>query len=368
MSAILQIPFNDLSRTNAVLAPALREAVSTVISSGRYVLGGQVDQFEKTFAEYSGVHHCVSVANGTDAIELTLRALDIGPGMRVGTVANAGMYSTTAILATGAQPVYIDVCPQSCLMDVSAAQEMMDCGAFDAIIVTHLYGRMADIEPLSQSASRLGIPLIEDCAQAHGCVQQGRKAGTIGEAGCFSFYPTKNLGALGDGGAVITDDPQLAERVRMLRQYGWSTKYCSTLQGGRNSRMDEMQAAVLLVKLPWLDAWNAQRRSIASAYSQGLRNGKVACPQVTGMDYVAHLYVIRVQERDALKTHLTEAGIGTDIHYPRPDYHQQALRHLFPGVSKPHTEAACAEVLSLPCFPGMTEEEICAIIDCINGW
>ncbi len=368
MSAKRQIPFNDLSRIDPTLAADIQVAVSTVVSSGRYVLGREVERFEKAFAAYCGVRDCVAVANGTDALELTLRALNIDSGMRVGTVANAGMYSTTAILATGAQPVYIDICPETCLMDVSAAREMMHSGALDAVIVTHLYGRMADIEQIVHDASGRGIPVIEDCAQAHGSVRNGKKAGTIGQAGCFSFYPTKNLGAMGDGGAVVTHDPHLAERVRMLRQYGWSSKYHAALPGGRNSRMDEIQAAVLLTKLPWLDDGNERRRSTATAYSQGLRNGKVACPQMTGTDYVAHLYVVRVRERDALKRHLADAGIGTDVHYPIPDYRQECLRHLFPHVSNFHTEAACDEVLSLPCFPGMTDEEICIIIDRINEW
>lgn len=245
---------------------------------------------------------------------------------------------------------------------------MLDQQRVDALIVTHLYGLLADVEEIVQLAQSRGIPLVEDCAQAHGAARHGKKAGSFGDIACFSFYPTKNLGALGDGGAIATSRQDLADRVRQFRQYGWGSKYCVTIAGGRNSRLDEMQAAILGVKLPLLDQWNARRRDIATRYSQGIRNPKVATPKIHGAEYVAHLYVIRTAEREQLKQHLAAVGIPSDVHYPIPDYAQPAYRQIFPDVHLPVTEQACAEVLTLPCFPEMTDSEVDAIIASVNAW
>jgi len=359
---------NDLSRHTQPIQHELSAAVSRVLQSGWFVLGPEVTAFEQEFAKYCDTAHCVSLANGTDALELALRALDIGAGKTVLTVANAGMYSSVAILATGATPLYVDISPDTLLMNAAAVQPLLQQQRVDAIIVTHLYGLLADVEEIVQLAQSRGIPVIEDCAQAHGAQRHDRKAGAFGDIACFSFYPTKNLGALGDGGAIITSRHDLADRVKQLRQYGWGSKYSVALAGGRNSRLDEMQAAILRVKLPLLDQWNARRRDIAMRYSQGITNSKIVTQQVHGTDYVGHLYVVRTTERDRLRQHLADAGIPNDVHYPVPDYAQAAYRHLFTGTHLSVTERACAEVLTLPCFPEMTDAEVDAIIARVNAW
>ncbi|MBC7925708.1 MAG: DegT/DnrJ/EryC1/StrS family aminotransferase, partial [Bryobacteraceae bacterium] len=248
------------------LAPEVRSevaaAVQRVLDHGWYVLGPELEAFENEFASYTGARFCIGVGNGTDALELALRATGVRPGSRVATIASAGMYATTAILACGAIPVWIDVQPGTSHMNL----EQLSTARPDlqAVVATHLYGQM---EPMPEVLDAAGsVPVIEDCAQAHGASLQGRQAGTWGIAGCFSFYPTKNLGAFGDGGAVITSDAEIAGTIRALRQYGWTAKYASSVQGGRNSRLDEMQAAVLRAKLPYLDRWNQRRREIAEAY------------------------------------------------------------------------------------------------------
>lgn len=359
---------NDLSRHTFLIQNELGGAVSRVLQSGWFVLGPEVNAFEEEFAEYCDVRHCVSLANGTDALELALRSLNIGEGKSVLTVANAGFYSTTAILATGAQPIYVDVNPSTLLLDVVEVERHLEQKKVDAIIVTHLYGLLADAIQIRELAHAHDVPLIEDCAQAHGATLDNRKAGSFGDIGCFSFYPTKNLGALGDGGAIVTSRQDLANKVRQLRQYGWTDKYTVSVSGGRNSRLDEIQAAVLRVKLPYLDRWNTRRREIATLYSSGIKHSKITVPSICGDEYVAHLYVIRVSERDSLKKHLADSGISSDVHYPVADYAQEACRYLSGGLNLYVTEQACKEVLSLPCFPEMTNAEVYRIIDCLNEW
>ncbi len=359
---------NDLSRHTQPLQAKLSAAMERVLRSGWFVLGPEVKAFEEEFAAYCGSAHCVSLANGTDALELALRALDIGSGKTVLTVANAGMYGTAAILATGATPAYADILPDTLLMDVGDLRRMLDRQPVDAVIVTHLYGLLGDIPEIVRLTRAKNIPIIEDCAQAHGAMLRGQKAGSFGDIGCFSFYPTKNLGALGDGGAIVTGRADLAEKVRRLRQYGWSGKYHADLAGGRNSRLDEIQAAVLRVMLPLLDQWNERRREIAMRYTKKIAHPAIVTPAIHAEEYVAHLYVIRTARRDSLKQHLAEAGIPSDIHYPVPDYAQAFCRHLFEGADKPATSRACAEVLTLPCFPEISDNEADTVIDRINSW
>jgi dTDP-4-amino-4,6-dideoxygalactose transaminase len=359
---------NDINRHIKPIALDIEQAVSRVIASGWFVLGPEVNAFETEFAAYCGAEHCVSLANGTDALELALRALNIGKNSNVLTVANAGMYSTAAILATGATPVYADVHFDTCLINVADVTRLISELKIDAIIVTHLYGLMADIVQIVQLAKSKNISVVEDCAQSHGAIVNGKKAGSFGDIGCFSFYPTKNLGALGDGGAVVTNHIDLNERVRQLRQYGWSSKYRATLAGGCNSRLDEMQAAVLRVMLPLLDKWNARRREIATRYTNGIRHAEIATPMLHGEEYVAHLYVIKTSDRDSLKQYLSEAGIPSDVHYPISDYRQPCCSYLFPDVNKPITEQLCTEVFTLPCFPEMTDAEVDMIVKRINSW
>jgi dTDP-4-amino-4,6-dideoxygalactose transaminase len=286
------------------------------------------------------------------------------------TVANAGAYSTTAIRAVGGEPVFIDVREDTLLIDeAEAARIIGSANRPAAVIVTHLYGRLVPrIEQIALAAKQAGIPLIEDCAQAHGASMGGRRAGTFGDYGCFSFYPTKNLGALGDGGALITSGAQQRDRVRMLRQYGWAAKYRIERAGGRNSRLDEVQAAVLRIKLPRLDGWNERRREIARQLSQGIRHPRVSCPQQFGEEYVAHLYVVRTVDRQSLQAHLRSRGIASDVHYPLLDYQQPAFGASGQEHLNPVAEKACREVLTLPCFPEMSDSEVTAIVDAVNSW
>ncbi len=337
---------NDLARHTAALRPELDAAISRVLDRGWFVHGPELTAFEQQFAAFTSSSFCAGVANGTDALEIALRATGVGPGRKVATVANAGMYSTAAILACGALPVYIDLEPGSVRINL---QQLADAApGVDAIVATHLYGRMLPIADVLTAAHVK--PVIEDCAQAHGASLDGKPAGSWGALGCFSFYPTKNLGALGDGGAIVTSDPELDARVRALRQYGWkSAKYHAIEPHGRNSRLDELQAAILAVKLPHLPAWNQRRRDIATAFDGAPR----------GPEDVVHLYVSRLPDRDRILQHLRAHGIGAEIHYPIPDYRQPAVRALIGDRDPlPETERASAEVLTLPCFPEMTVQEV----------
>ena len=358
---------NDLKRHNGPLKAELEKATNRVIESGWYILGPEVESFEREFANYCGVDRCVTVANGTDALELALRTLGVAAGDEIITVANAGMYSTTAILATGAQPVFADIDPASLTMSTTSFENAISKNT-KAVIITHLYGQMADMPSLLAAAHRVQIPIIEDCAQAHGAKLAGKRAGSWGELGCFSFYPTKNLGALGDGGAVVTSNDLLADRLKQLRQYGWESKYRSIIAGGCNSRLDEIQAAILRVKLPQLDFWNQRRREIAKAYATGIRNPYIHHTVSFDESYVAHLYVLRTDKRESLRRHLKENGIATDIHYPLPDYQQPFLKSRYEGIDLPNTETAAATVMTLPCFPEMTATEVKHIISTIDNW
>ncbi|HEV8500228.1 MAG TPA: DegT/DnrJ/EryC1/StrS family aminotransferase [Casimicrobiaceae bacterium] len=341
---------------------SLCHAAERVIASRRYVLGAEVAAFEEEFAAFCRTRHCVGVANGTDALELALVALGIRAGDRVATVANAGHYTTTVLRAIGAAPVYVEV-GDDLLMSVADLQRSLD--DVRAVVVTHLYGRMAPIDAILGLARQAGIPVVEDCAQAHGAERGGRMAGSFGDLGCFSFYPTKNLGALGDGGAVVTSDEGLAATVRSLRQYGWSRKYCVEREGGRNSRLDEMQAAILRVKLPQLRRANAARVAIACRYREGMHDLPATIADWSAGEYVAHLFVVRCRDREALRARLAQQSIGTDVHYPVPDHRQPTeIPRKHPPM--PLTESACREVLTLPCFPGMTDADVDRVIDAIR--
>ena len=362
-----RIPLNDLVRQNSLIRDDLVSASRRVIERGWYVLGAEGADFETAFAKYCGVPHAVGVGNGTDAIELALRAVGIRAGHKVATVANAGYYASTSIRAIGAHPVYVDVSRDTYLMSIDSLRHQLERSPVQAVIATHLYGRLADIETIVAICRPLGIPVVEDCAQAHGATRNGRSAGSFGAAGCFSFYPTKNLGALGDGGAITTCDDALADSLRQLRQYGWNKKYRVSRTGGRNSRLDEMQAALLLAKLPHLDRWNEVRRTIARRYSAEIKNSRVKCPKDFGADHVAHLFVVRCEDRDGFQRHLEAHGVGSDIHYPIPDHLQPAYPdHEADGLTE--TERLAMEIITLPCFAEMEEEEIGAVISAANSW
>jgi dTDP-4-amino-4,6-dideoxygalactose transaminase len=361
----MHVPLNDLARVHAPHAAALRDAYDRVFRGGAYVLGDEVRAFEDEFAAYCGTGHCVGVASGSDALEIALRAVGVEPGDAVATVANAAMYATLAIRAIGARPVYVDIDDRMLSMSPSSLADVAST-ALSAVVVTHLYGRLADMTPILSVASKGELPVIEDCAQAHGAQRDRTRAGAFGTAACFSFYPTKNLGALGDGGAITTSDSAIADRVRSLRQYGWSSKYRVSLAGGRNSRLDELQAAFLRARLPALDRENALRREIHNAYADAIRHARISVPAVASGEHVAHLAVIRTSERESLRKHLASRGIASDVHYPIADHRQPVADRRAPAL--PVTERACDEVLSLPCFPAMTDGEIRAVIDACNDW
>lgn len=336
-------------------------AVKKVLDRHWYVLGEEVIGFESEFANYVGVSHCVSMANGTDALEIALRSVGVERGDLVVTVANAGFYSSTAIHAIGATPLYIDVNPSCMTMSVEALAKALTQKP-KCVIVTHLYGQMANIKELLAEAHAAGVMLIEDCAQSHGAKLDGRQAGSWGDAACFSFYPTKNLGAMGDGGGVVTNNDELAARLKTLRQYGWSSKYHVGHAGGKNSRLDEMQAAILRVKLPLLDSWNEQRRDIANRYNSAFAT--LAFDALPSVDdsYAGHLYVARIQNREAFRAFLKAQGVSTDVHYPVPDYQQVAYQQPKISGSVEVTDALCKTLVTLPCFPGMTDEEVESVI------
>lgn len=359
---------NDLSERLRAHQRQLKAAANRVIDSGWLVLGPNVRQFEQAFAQYLGAAYCVSLANGTDAIELALKALGVDRGDRVATVANAGMYTSTALLAIGAEPLYMDVDINSRNVTLREVRRAIDAG-IKAVVATHLYGlAVPEIPEIAALCKSRNVRLLEDCAQAHGAKVAGQRAGTFGDAASFSFYPTKNLGALGDGGAVVTNNPEIAEQVSRLRQYGWTSKYKVEHAGARNSRLDEMQAAILSVFLPDLDTANERRRAIATQYSQAIRHPDVQGPAVYGDDYVAHLYVIRTPRRDGLRAYLKACDIGTDVHYPIPDYRQPVFDDRFANIRLPNTECLADEILTLPCYPEMTDAQVGQVIDAVNAW
>lgn len=357
----MQVPFLDLKRQRSQVYTA---AIERVLERGWFIQGVELQAFEASFAGYCGTRECIGVANGTDALELALRAAGVATGDEVATVANAGMYATTAIRALGAIPLFVDIDPRNLLMDPDSLRAALGT-ATRAIVVTHLYGLLAPMPAIIEIARERSIPVIEDCAQAHGATRDGLKAGAWGLAGCFSFYPTKNLGAVGDAGAVVTSDPGLAERVRSLRQYGWNTRFHSSLPGGCNSRLDEVQAAVLVAKLPLLDGWNQRRREIAARYSEALV-GREPRPQSQlqpHADFAAHLYVVRSSFRDQLQAYLKSCGVESVVYYPVPDHLQPSQVDLtFRKVALAHTEKAAGEVLALPCYPELADEEIECVI------
>lgn len=350
-----RIPFNDLSRTPADFAAQIESAVARVLASGWYVLGPEHDAFEAELAEYVGTSDVVLLGNGTDALELGLAALGVGAGDRVVTVANAGAYSTIAMRLLGAVPVFAEVSADTHLMTVEtfAAALASSPQTPRAVVVTHLYGAVADVEGIAALARRHGIAVLEDCAQSLGARRDGRLAGTVGDLATTSFYPTKNLGALGDGGAVYTNDPALADAVRRMRQYGWTSKYRIEFDHGRNSRLDEIQAAILRIKLPHLDEWNERRRAIHSRYEAASGSLVHSADEA----FIAHLAVATSPHRDRVREQLASAGVSTDVHYPLPD-HQQAFPGGLASVSLPVTERLAGEVFSLPMFPELTESEV----------
>ena len=355
------IPLVDLKAAYRRLQAEIDAAVARVLAGGWYILGPEVSAFETEFAAWLGVGHVVGVASGTDAVLLALRALGIGPGDEVITVAHTAVATVAAIELAGATPRFVDIDPITYTLDPAQLAAAVTPRT-RAIVPVHLYGAPADMDAVLSVARAHGLLVVEDCAQAHGARTQGRMAGTLGDAAAFSFYPTKNLGALGDGGAVATNRPEVAERLRLLRQYGWRERYVSDV-AGTNSRLDELQAAILRVRLGHLEAENAARRRLAARYDAALAGLPIALPPARPDDCaVYHLYVIRTAARDALAEHLRARGIGTGVHYPVPVHRQPAYAHLGYGPgSLPATEAAAAGVLSLPMYPDLPEVAVAVV-------
>jgi len=352
---------------------AIDQAISRVLKGGSYILGRDVESFETAFADFVGVAHAVGCASGTDAIELALRACNIGAGDLVFTVSHTAVATVAAIERVGAIAVLIDVEPRTYTMapyELSRALRAPPAGRPAAVLPVHLYGQPAELSALCDLARSNGLRLIEDCAQSHGALYRGRPTGSIGDIGCFSFYPTKNLGGLGDGGMVVTGNHVLAAALREIREYGWHERYVSACVG-INSRLDSIQAAILGVKLRNLAADNARRRIIADRYDSGLAKLPLTLPKRrTDTTHVFHQYVIRVAERDELRDWLNAAGIGTSIHYPVPVHLQPAYRgRLAAGPSGLGvTERAARQILSLPMYPQISEQTIDRIIAEIQGF
>jgi len=366
----MAIPQMDPGAAYRALKTEIDAAVARVLASGWYILGQEVAGFEAEYAAALGLGHAVGVANGTDAIILALRALDIGPGDRVATVSHTAVATVAAIELVGAEPVLVDIEPISCMLDPVELDLCLDAvPGIKAVIPVHLYGQSADLVPILETARRHGAAVIEDCAQAQGATLDGRPLGSFGDIACFSFYPTKNLGGFGDGGAVTTPDPGLADRLRSLREYGWKERYVSAVTG-MNSRLDELQAAILRVRLPHLAAENGRRDEIAAAYDRGLAGLPLELPH-RRPDVVPawHQYVVRSQNRDALQQALKARGIGTNIHYPVPVHLQPAYAgRLKTGPSGlAVTELVAREVLSLPMYPQLAESAVAEVIAAIRA-
>ena len=344
--------------------PAVRAAIERVVASGWYVLGPEVAAFEAEFAVACGAAHAVGVGTGTDAIALVLRALGIGPGDEVITTPLSAAYTALAVMMVGARPVFADIDPERLTLDPAAAERAVTPRT-RAILPVHLYGQAADMDALLQVAARHGLALVEDACQAHLATAAGRPVGTIGVAGAFSFYPTKNLGALGDGGAIVTSDGALATRLRRLRNGGQTDRY-HHVEPGLNSRLDEMQAAVLRARLPFLCAWTARRRVVAAAYRAALIGAPVSVPRQFDAGHVYHLFPVRSARRALLMQHLAADGIETLVHYPVPIPRQPALASQSPADC-PEATRACEDVLSLPLHPGLTDQDVAAVAASVHA-
>lgn len=354
----MKIPFVDLTRQHLPILDSLTESFKRAIKDSSFIMGEGVSSFEDAFASFCGANHCVGVGNGTDALFIILKVLGVGVGDEVITAPNSFIATTEAITATGARPVFVDVDPDSFNIDTAKIEAALT-DKTKAIIPVHLYGQPADMKPIMDIAERHGLKVVEDAAQAHGAEYDGKMTGSLGHAAAFSFYPGKNLGCLGDGGAVVTNDSALAEKVAMLRNHGRKEKYLHDVEGV-NSRLDTIQAIFLNKKLKYLNGWNEQRRAAASLYGDMLAHidGIKLPVQYDKLRHVHHLYVIRAERRDDLAAYLKEMGISTGIHYPVPLHLQPAYGWMeHKRGAFPVTEGMASDILSLPLFPGIKEEE-----------
>jgi dTDP-4-amino-4,6-dideoxygalactose transaminase len=368
MTATTSVLFLDLQAPYVELRSEIDQAVERVLKSGWYLLATELAGFEDAYARYTGAKHCIGVANGLEALHLSLRAMGIGEGDEVIVPSNTYIATWLAVTQAGATPVPVEPNERTFNLDPERIEAAIT-ERTAAIIPVHLYGQSADMDPICTIARRHGLRVLDDAAQAHGACYRGRPIGALGDATAWSFYPSKNLGALGDGGAVTTDDDALADRLRMLRNYGSHVKYINEIQGF-NSRLDEIQAAVLTVKLPYLDEWNERRLDIAHRYFEGLRETAIKLPHVPAWARPAwHLFIIRTPRRDVLQQYLRERGVQTLIHYPIPPHLQGAYAsHGRGDGSFPISESIHREVLSLPIGPHMTVEQVDEVIDAVRAW
>ncbi|MFY7890855.1 MAG: DegT/DnrJ/EryC1/StrS family aminotransferase [Spirosomataceae bacterium] len=363
---MISIPFLDLKQINASYEAQIMDAISRKLAEGWYILGKSLISFEEQFAQYCGTQYCFGVANGLDALTILLKANEFPEGSEIIVPANTYIATILAISNANLVPVLVEPNLDDYLIDVSKIEVHITSNT-KAILVTHLYGKCCEMETIQQLAQQYSLKVFEDAAQAHGAVYKGKKAGNLSDGAGFSFYPSKNLGALGDAGAITTNDALLAERIRKLRNYGSSEKYVFEKKGF-NSRLDEIQAVSLSVKLPFLEQDNRRRRIIAQRYLTGIISGKVCLPTNKSInDDVWHLFVVRVKERSDFRDFLTEHGIGTEIHYPIPPHKQLAYKE-FSNLSLPITEIIHEEVVSLPLNTALTDDEINFIIQTVNSY
>lgn len=365
MSDRPSVPFVDLSVQHRSIEAELTKAMTGVMDRSQFILGAEVEAFEREFAAYCGASHCIGVGNGTDALFLALKACGIGPGDEVITASHSFVSTGLTISWTGATPVFVEVDPATYTLDPAAVAKGITAKT-RAIVPVHLYGQCADMDPILALARERKLLVIEDAAQAHGSTYGKKKAGSIGDVACFSFYPSKNLGAVGDAGAVVTSNADLAAKLQMLHNYGQAKRY-HHVSVGYNSRLDELQAAVLRVKLRHLDKWNAMRVRVAKRYIKSLDGRFVKPETANGRNHIYHLFVIRSGQRDALQAHFAKDGIQTQVHYPVPIHQQAVFRELaHRDGALAFTEKAATEVLSLPMFPTISDEQVARVLDSAN--
>lgn len=357
--SLSQVPLNDLSRLDSQLKLDVLQAVERVVNSGRFIFGVELETFESLLSNFLGAKFTIGVGNGTDALTIAIKSLSLPANHHVATVANAGGYATTAILNSGGSPVYVDVNPDDHLMSKESLQEAFALNpTISCVIVTHLYGAVAEVEDLKKICVTNGAYLIEDCAQALGSRYGEKMVGSLGDVATFSFFPTKNLGGFGDGGALVTSSPEVSRMARQLRQYGWEGKYKVEIPGGANSRLDEMQAAILALRLPNVSEEIKIRSAIADRYENALTGSSVVIPTWSGkLGHSHHLAVLEAKDRDQLSEALNSRGISTDVHYPVLDYDQSPWSN-HKLVELPISEQIVRRIITIPCFASMHESEI----------
>lgn len=366
MGKEMDIPYLDLRKIHDPLKDEFKKAYERVLDSQSFILGSECQSFEKEYAEYCGARYCVGVGNGLDAIRLILLAMGIGAGDEVIVPANTFIATVLAVSYVGAVPVLVDAEEAGGLIDIGKIEEKITSKT-KAIIAVHLYGRTVDMSPLLELAGKYRFKVLEDAAQAHGAAYKGKRAGNLADAAAFSFYPGKNLGALGDGGAVVTNDKALADKVRMLANYGSEKKY-RHIYKGCNSRLDELQAAFLRVKLKYLDRWNNERKRIAGRYEKEVHSPAIRLfsPTENKEENVYHIFPVFCEKRELLQKYLADCGIGTNIHYPTPIYEQEAYCREMSQADYPVTTGICSQELSIPLYAGMEEWQIDKVIEAIN--